>query len=198
MLIVRSSLLVLLVIWTVKFAAASSADVVMGSFLHLVNLVFHEAGHVVFAPFGPFVAALGGSLMQLLIPLACAAALLTQAGDRFGAAVGLWWAGQNLVDLALYIGDARTLQLPLLGGATGAEVEGHDWEAILTALGWLHRDTALAAISHRLGVLIMVVALAAAAWVLFHRSSGLPCVPDAAPGHVRRSKHSPAARPDRV
>jgi hypothetical protein len=25
-----------------------------GSFLHLINLVFHEAGHVLFAPFGSF------------------------------------------------------------------------------------------------------------------------------------------------
>ena len=38
-----------------------------GSFLHLVNLVFHEAGHVLFRPFGGFMATLGGSLTQLIM-----------------------------------------------------------------------------------------------------------------------------------
>lgn len=38
--------------------------------------------------------------------------------------------GQSLTDVAPYINDARALQLVLLGGRTGAEVEGHDWEAV--------------------------------------------------------------------
>ena len=42
-----------------------------------------------------------------------------------------WWAGENMMDVAIYINDARALQLTLIGGQTGAEVEGHDWEHIL-------------------------------------------------------------------
>ena len=38
------------------------------NFLHLIDLVFHEAGHVIFAFFGRFIAVLGGSLNQVLIP----------------------------------------------------------------------------------------------------------------------------------
>ena len=34
----------------------------------------------------------------------------------------------------------------MFGGKTGAEVEGHDWERILTTLGWLHLDQALDAL----------------------------------------------------
>lgn len=162
----RALLLVLLLYWTVTFAGSRSSDVIAGSFLHLVNLVFHEAGHVVFSAFGPFMTALGGSLLQVLVPVACAVALYRGAGDRFGAAVASWWAGQNLVDLAPYIGDARALQLTLLGGATGAEVEGHDWEAILASLGWLHHDRTLAGAAHLAGSIVMVAALATAGWLL--------------------------------
>ncbi len=50
-------------------------DVVVGgypeiseSFMHRVNLVFHEAGHVIFMPFGRFLSILGGTLGQWLIP----------------------------------------------------------------------------------------------------------------------------------
>jgi hypothetical protein len=38
---------------------------------------------------------------------------------------------------------SRALQLVLLGGKTGAEVEGHDWEYLLTELGLLRVDRAL-------------------------------------------------------
>ena len=45
-------------------------------FLHGVNLIFHEAGHVIFGFFGEFIAVLGGSLNQVLIPLIAAVAFL--------------------------------------------------------------------------------------------------------------------------
>jgi hypothetical protein len=81
----------------------------------------------------------------------------------FGAAVCAWWAGQNLVDLAPYIADAGALQLVLLGGRTGAEVEGHDWEYLLTTLGVVHRDQSIGMWVHALGIIVMVASLAAAA-----------------------------------
>ena len=37
-------------------------------FIHGIDLIFHEAGHVIFGFFGQFLAVLGGSLMQVLIP----------------------------------------------------------------------------------------------------------------------------------
>jgi hypothetical protein len=129
------------------------------SFLHGVNLVFHEAGHILFLPFGGFLTALGGSVTQVLIPLVCLFALVRQNGDAFGGSLALWWTGENLLDLAPYIADARALELVLLGGFTGREVEGHDWEAILTALNWLEYDRVLGQSVHWLGVVVMIVGL---------------------------------------
>lgn len=158
-LLARLVLLAGLAIWTLRFAAQPMA-VAATSVLHLVNLPFHEAGHILFMPFGRFMTALGGSLTQVLVPLVCAVALLRQTRDPFGASVALWWCGQNFLDLAPYIDDARALQMVLLGGRTGAEVEGHDWEAILGQLGWLHLDHALARSARAIGLLVMVAALA--------------------------------------
>jgi hypothetical protein len=53
------------------------------------------------------------------------------------------------------------LQMVLLGGRTGAEVEGHDWEYILTQLGWLHLDRTLGVWTYRTGLLVMMAAIAA-------------------------------------
>src|SRR5437867_11606419 len=45
--------------------------------------------------------------------------------------------------------------LVLVGGKTGAEVEGHDWEYLLTELGWLRFDRSLGLGAHRLGLTMM-------------------------------------------
>lgn len=145
---------------TWRFATTPLDQRMFNSFLHLPDLVFHEAGHVLFSPFGRFLMVLGGSACQVLVPLVCAATFLYQQENRFGAAVCAWWAGQNVVDLAPYIADARRLKLVLLGGRTGAEVEGHDWEYLLTTLGWLHLDQTLRRAAHVMGVLVMLGALA--------------------------------------
>ena len=157
--------------WTIGFAVHPlNGDYVGGSFLHLINLPFHEAGHILFSPFGAFMTSFGGSLLQVLIPLVCVGSFAKRE-DIYAAAVCAWWAGQNLIDLAPYIADARALQLVLLGGHTGAEVEGHDWEAILTSLGWLGYDRTLGYTAHWLGVLTMAGAIALAAWVACGRAS---------------------------
>jgi hypothetical protein len=128
------------------------------SFLHRVDLVFHEAGHVIFLPFGDFLHILGGSLGQLLMPLIVTLAFLRQ-GDPFGAAVGLWWLGQSTMDVAIYIHDARALELPLLGGGTGYDdPDRHDWNHLLGRLGWLRRDHAIAGFVYMMGRIAILLA----------------------------------------
>lgn len=147
-----------LALWTLSFMRTPLSPDVNESFLHLPNLVFHEAGHVIFSPFGRFLTVLGGSLLQCLVPIVAAIAFVRQE-QPFSAAICGWWAGQNLVDLAPYIADARALQMVLLGGKTGAEVEGHDWEYILTQLRLTHLDHGIGMTAFAIGVLIMIGAL---------------------------------------
>jgi hypothetical protein len=151
----RAIVLIGLIVWTWQFAQAPMGG---SSLLHLPNLVFHEAGHVLFASFGQFMRVLGGSLLQFALPLGLAVAFLKQQ-NPFGAVVCSWWAGENLIDVAPYIADARALQLVLLGGKTGAEVQGHDWEYILATLGWMRFDRTLGMWTHRAGLLMMIGSL---------------------------------------
>lgn len=130
--------------------------------LHLVNLPFHEAGHIFFRPFGQFVTSLGGTLGQLLIPLVCLGTLLVKTRDPFGAAVCLWWEGENFMDIAPYINDARAGEMPLLGGNTGSSSPYgfHDWEYLLTETGLLRYDHHIALLAHALGAILMALAVA--------------------------------------
>jgi hypothetical protein len=154
----RLIVLIGLIVWTWQFARAAMGVSAAASVLHLPNLVFHEAGHVLFTPFGHFMRVLGGSLFQFVLPLGLAVAFLKQQ-NPFGAVVCTWWAGENLIDVAPYIADARALQLVLLGGKTGAEVQGHDWEYILASLGWMRFDRTLGLWTHRAGLLMMIGSL---------------------------------------
>jgi hypothetical protein len=159
----------ILALLTWRFASLPLDGTAYDSFLHLPNLIFHEAGHILFSPFGRFMTVLGGSLFQILVPVICAVSFAYQYENWFGAAVCTWWAGQNIVDVAPYIADARRLQIPLIGGRTGAEVEGHDWEYLLTSLGWLHLDQTLGRAAQVMGTLVMVASLVWAVTILVRR-----------------------------
>jgi len=167
-LIGRILVLLAMTAWGMKFIFSSLMSNYSGnSFMHLVNLPFHEAGHMVFRIFGQFMMMLGGSLTQLLVPFICLVAFLVKTRDTFAASVSLWWLGQSLIDLAPYINDARKLQLMLLGGVTGRDVEDfHDWEFILRNLGLLEYDHLLARTAHLSGALFIICALLWGGYVL--------------------------------
>ncbi len=165
----RVLIFLVIFIWGWKFILASIESNYTGmSFMHLVNLPFHEAGHIIFRPFGQFMSVLGGSLLQLLIPLICLIVFIVKTRDTFAASVSLWWFGESFMDLAPYINDARDLRLILLGGVTGRDVpDYHDWEFILRKLGLLQYDHLLANIAYKTGILLMMITFIWAGYILF-------------------------------
>lgn len=141
------------------------------SFLHNVDLIFHEAGHILFMPFGRFMTILGGSLFQVLMPLIVMFTFLLKNRNPFAASVGLWWAGQSLMDLAPYIDDAIDQKLVLLGGRTGADAPGnHDWGNILIDLDMLEKHRQIAQLADNTGSLLIVLAIFWACVVLKKQS----------------------------
>jgi len=151
----RLALVVLLAWWTLRLSG--SAD--PWCFLDYVNLAFHEAGHLLFAPFGSTMHVLGGTLGQLLVPLLLATWFLVREGRPFAAAACVWWMGESLLNVARYMADARTLELPLVGGGD------HDWNELFYRFGLLS-ETSVSAVStgtHHLGLLVMLAGLGACA-----------------------------------
>ena len=127
----------------------------ISGFIHGIDLVFHEAGHVIFGFFGEFIAVLGGSLNQVLMPLIATIAFL-RTRQWASAAVTLWWTGQSLTDVvAIYAADGRAKALPLL-----AEGLIHDWGYILGRLGLRQSAETVGRVIFALGALTMLAALA--------------------------------------
>lgn len=153
----RAVLAAILLLWGWRFLSSSVADNYVGeSFLHWINLPFHEAGHVFFGFFGDFIRALGGTLGQLLIPTICLVAFLRRR-DPFAASAALWWLAENFMDIGPYIADARAGELTLLGGVTARDVPGyHDWENILIDLDLMQYDQVLGGMAYAFGRLLML------------------------------------------
>ncbi len=166
----RLAILIFLAGWAVRFITSPIASNYPGnSFMHLVNLPFHEAGHIVFRPFGALITSLGGTIGQLLMPLICLSVFLFKTRDPFGASVALWWFGQNLFDISPYVNDARSLSLPLVGGNFGysSPYGFHDWEYILTETGLLQYDHFLAKSCVVIGTLIFMASILWGGFVLY-------------------------------
>ena len=165
----RSAALVLVALWSIWIVKDYS--ITEGhpgsSFLHMVLLPFHEAGHyAIFRWFGEFIMILGGTLGQHLMPLVLCGALLVKRRDPFGAALFFWLLGFSVADMGIYMYDAFDPKLTLLGGGTGAESDGHDWQNIFGDLGLLRRAQAIGRAAAWSGALMMLAGLAWAAWML--------------------------------
>jgi hypothetical protein len=123
-----------------------------------VNLLFHEAGHPLFGLFGwEALAILGGTLMQLLVPLLVLGSFWLRREAPGVAAAGIW-CFENLLNIARYVADARAQVLPLVGGGE------HDWADLLGRWGLLAQDTALGHFLRGAGWLGMVACWAWLGW----------------------------------
>lgn len=151
-------------VWTFRFLATGGDwSAISQSFLHSVNLPFHEFGHLLFSPLGRFMTILGGSLFQVLVPLIVLIAFLRRP-DPFAAAIMLWWAGQNFVDLSPYISDGEYRGLPLI---MGLGEDSHDWGNLLTMMGMVDQAYRLGRLSFYLGIGLMMLALGWGGWLLW-------------------------------
>lgn len=120
--------------------------------LDYVNLPFHEFGHLFFGIFGEKIGIWGGTIMQLIIPLGIFLSFWFKR-ETLGVTFSSFWFGENLLNIAVYIADARQMQLPLVGGGE------HDWNTILSGLNMLQSDILIAGIVKALGWLIMVFSI---------------------------------------
>lgn len=169
----RCLVLVLLAIWSWSlFGYDYRTGEINTSFMHNILLPIHEAGHVLFMPFGQFMTLLGGSLFQIALPIGISIAFIVKNRDNFGASIALWWASISLIDLSPYIYDALRPRLILLGGHTG-EDGPHDWVYLLSTFGQLHNAQHWGAITHALGGLLILVALTWASAVLWKQRERL-------------------------
>jgi len=126
-------------------------------FIDHLNLLIHEGGHFVFNPLGEFMGFLGGTLLQLLIPLLFALVFLFRRDKYASALFGIWF-GENMMYVYVYMADAQDQLLPLVGGGT------HDWYWLFSHMGVLEHCKGIALFFQ---VLASIIVLSSIAYMLY-------------------------------
>lgn len=126
-------------------------------FLDRVNLVSHEAGHLLFGYFGEFIMVIGGTIGQLFVPLAFTGYFFLRR-EFFSSAVTLFWTGQNLFVISTYVKDAQAMALPLVSIGGGDDTI-HDWNYLLSKLGLLRWDQTIGSMIYLLGIAIVIASV---------------------------------------
>lgn len=112
-----------------------------------INLFIHEAGHVLFFLFGRFVYFLGGTLLQVLLPLVTA--IVFARTSLHSLLFTLYWTGHSIINASVYMADAPHRALRLISPSAI-----HDWHWIFSALDMLELAEDIAMAVFILGVLI--------------------------------------------
>lgn len=132
--------------------------------LDSINLAIHEFGHPFFAILGEEPGWWGGTLMQLLVPLGIAIVFWYQRSALSLAFAAIWFF-ENLFNIARYVADARTQELPLVGGGE------HDWAWILSQHGRLDEDLQIASTLEKIGWAGIAASVLFAIWVWWSQSA---------------------------
>ncbi len=129
--------------------------------LDFANLMIHEAGHPLFGilggggedGFGHTLMVLGGTLLELIVPFACAIYFFFQR-QCFGTAFCSFWFFENFLYIGVYMSDARRASLPLVGG------DESDWTILFTQWNLMLHDTQIASVTRMLGWLGVIGSIA--------------------------------------
>lgn len=113
-------------------------------FLDYANLMIHEMGHPLFSWFGYTLMILGGTLLELIVPLACGAYFFVKR-EVAGVAFCLFWFFENFLYIGVYMADARAQALPLVGSGD------HDWAILFGQWGMLAHDRGIGQMTRIIG-----------------------------------------------
>jgi hypothetical protein len=143
------------IIATVVIVAALAVAFVGGHRLPIMGLVdlgFHELGHLLARPLGIVPHFLAGSTTQVLVPLGLGAYFWLSQRDEVASGLMLAWAASAAQDASVYIADAPYERLQLIGGH-------HDWAYLLGRWNMMRLADELAGLVWFSGLVIGLVGL---------------------------------------
>ncbi len=124
-----------------------------GVITDLVFVPIHEGGHLLFRWFGQWLAVLGGTMLQLGVPVALAVYFVFQR-QLTATAFCVFFFFQQFLPTAIYMADSRSQALQYVTVGEGEAT--HDWFFVFSNIGLLEHDTQIGAFVRVLGWLGML------------------------------------------
>ena len=145
---------------------------------HSLNLPIHEAGHLLFRAFGMTMMVAGGTILQLIAPLASTIMFLKQRDYFAVTTVCCGWICTNLYHIGVYMDDTKKRELPLVTvGGGGDQAIGHDWDYLFRHFNLWNYPETIGWMTMRLGDLTMLIGLTIGAWLMWRMFSSPPPEP---------------------
>jgi hypothetical protein len=119
-----------------------------------IDLFIHETGHLIFGLFGRFIGFLGGSLFQVIIPVATL--IVFTRSSLKSIPFTLYWIGHSMVNVSIYIGDAPYKRLHLISRAAI-----HDWRWLLNYTGTMEYAGDIAVTVNAFGLFVCCIGIGA-------------------------------------
>jgi hypothetical protein len=133
--------------------------------LDFANIIIHETGHLLFMLFPQFVYILGGSFFQIFVPcFALGYFILTH--QKLATIFSLFWIGNNIINVAVYIKDSQAMRLPMFLGMNGI----HDWNWLLTQMNLLEYDWLIGNMVFGCGIIFLLISIC---WLVIASLQGL-------------------------
>ncbi len=120
--------------------------------LNLVDLGFHELGHLLAMPLPDSAMLVAGSLAQVAVPAGLTVYFWWWRRDLVGAVATLAWTGTSMRGVGAYMADATVRQLPLIGSGR------HDWATLFGRWGVLDMAPNIGGLVGALGFVTIAVA----------------------------------------
>jgi len=124
----------------------------------------HEAGHLLFSYFGRFITILGGSLLEIILPVSCVIYFCLKR-RYYDAGFCLVWLAYCLFEIGTYMADAQKLVLPLLTDGFSAKTASHDWLNLFSMMGILDMSLAIANFVRICGYFVLFNSLGIVLWL---------------------------------
>ncbi len=136
-----------------------------------LNLGIHELGHLLFGFSGEFCGVAAGTAVELSAPFLLMVNFYRQK-DSFSITLCFGWLSVVLFDIARYVADGRAMELPLVRLFGSDDSVIHDWNYLLSKIGLLQFDLAIALLLRIGAVFFMAICLAGGGWLLWKMALG--------------------------
>ena len=141
------------------YLCACASNPNFGHFIDGVDLLIHEAGHWIFIFFGEFMHILGGSLLQVLMPIIFVGYFFLRR-EYYSTGLMMSWVGYTIIMVAGYMNDAIVMRLPLLGGDNSI----HDWNVLFVMTNQLSNTYRIAHVFLGIGWIVMICGIVCCLW----------------------------------
>ncbi len=151
---------------TIRYLTAEDGGAYTSLFW-VIHGPIHEIGHFFFSSgrFPLTIHLLAGTLFQVLAPVV-GAIQFAWRGEYPPLAVMLGWFGFSVLDVSVYMADARRLELTLVPPFAGEGETIHDWNWLFDRFGCLSCAEGIAAVTASFGYLCCFLSIFGIAWMM--------------------------------